>query len=149
MKTINWEAVRASTPGSCRDAQHSLGTNHVTHTVAAALRHGLLDEETTPMPDLTGAELIAAERSRQIEAEGWSPEHDAEHCDDDLALAAACYATPYNFRDPHGRTGVPPQLWPWGRSDWKPTADRIRELVKAGALIAAEIDRLQAQRGEA
>lgn len=95
----------------------------------------------------TGAELIAAERARQIVDEGWSPEHDAEHDNEGLALAAACYATPYSLRDPHGRTGSTPHLWPWGRSDWKPTADRIRELTKAGALIAAEIDRLQRMGG--
>ena len=38
---------------------------------------------------------------------------------------------------------MPPTLWPWALSQWKPTPDdRIRELTKAGALIAAEIDRL-------
>lgn len=36
------------------------------------------------------------------------------------------------------------KIWPWDKSWWKPTPDdRIRELIKAGALIAAEIDRLQ------
>jgi len=34
-------------------------------------------------------------------------------------------------------------LWPWGSEWWKPSKDPIRDLVKAGALIAAEIDRLQ------
>ena len=39
--------------------------------------------------------------------------------------------------------GIPP-TWPWDESWFKPTPDdRIRELVKAGALILAEIDRLQ------
>jgi hypothetical protein len=33
--------------------------------------------------------------------------------------------------------------WPWNDDDWKPSPDPIRNLVKAGALIAAEIDRLQ------
>jgi hypothetical protein len=94
----------------------------------------------------TGIDLIAAERRRQVEVEGWTPEHDAEHGADDLAVAAACYALPYPLRD--GRTGLPPYRvgWPWERDAWKPTPDdRIRELVKAGALIAAEIDRLQAK----
>lgn len=36
--------------------------------------------------------------------------------------------------------------WPWHSSWWKPSDDPIRNLVKAGALIAAEIDRLQRQR---
>ena len=53
-----------------------------------------------------------------------------------MAVAAACYALPAWCR---GRT----RRWPWDDEWWKPTPDdRIRELVKAGALIAAEIDRL-------
>jgi hypothetical protein len=100
---------------------------------------------TAPVPaarDRSGAALIAAERERQIEDEGWTPEHDAEHWDDDLARAAVCYAMPFSERPLLG----PPRLWPWESQAWKPTLnDRIRELTKAGALIAAEIDRLQAR----
>jgi hypothetical protein len=41
-------------------------------------------------------------------------------------------------------TGIIGRYWPWDREWWKPTPNnRIRELAKAGALIAAEIDRLQ------
>jgi hypothetical protein len=92
----------------------------------------------------TGAELIAAERARQTAEEGWTLEHDAEHTDDELARAAACYAMPAMYRayvDP-----MCPADWPWHRGHWKP-GNRIRELVKAGALIAAEIDRLAAAGG--
>lgn len=85
---------------------------------------------------VTGAALITAERRRQITAEGWMPEHDAEHADDELARAAACYAMPDRYREL--------RLWPWRPGWWKPSPDdRVRELVKAGALIAAEIDRLR------
>lgn len=80
---------------------------------------------------MTGAELIAQERQRQVEQEGWTPEHDARHVNGELAEAAAAYAT--------GTLS----LWPWGLSWWKPK-DRISNLVRAGALIAAEIDRIQA-----
>jgi hypothetical protein len=92
----------------------------------------------------TGIELIAAERQRQIEKEGWTAEHDAEHKEGELAIAAACYAYPNYDED----WAVQSQLqWPFERKRWKPTPEnRIRELQKAGALIAAEIDRLQ--RGE-
>lgn len=90
----------------------------------------------------TGINLIAIERARQIEHEGWSPEHDAEHDRDDLAMAAVCYATPERVR--HMQRSRE-KYWPWARAYWKPTPDdRVRELVKAGALIAAEIDRLHA-----
>lgn len=83
--------------------------------------------------------LIGAERRRQIEVEGWSPEHDdAEHGNGELAMAAACYALPHDDDEPTD----PPEFWPWAESWWKP-GDRVRELVKAGALIVAEIERLQ------
>jgi hypothetical protein len=91
-----------------------------------------------------GADLIAAERTRQIEIEGWTPKHDVEHDDHDLAFAAVCYATPDWHRFLNNR-GIPVD-WPWEPEAWKPRPDdRVRELVKAGALIAAEIDRLQAR----
>jgi len=89
--------------------------------------------------------LIAAERQRQLDVEGWTPEHDDEHDGDALAMAAVSYALP---PDHYERTcggdleGYPPRPWPWNHAWWKPSpSDRVRELVKAGALIAAEIDR--------
>ena len=86
-----------------------------------------------------GVERIAAERRRQIEEEGWAPEHDVAHSNGSLAEAAACYAS-HEYR---GGSKLPPPNWPWGGHWWKP-GDRLRELTKAGALIAAEIDRIQA-----
>lgn len=96
----------------------------------------------------TGVELISAERKRQVEQEGWTKEHDAKHANSELAQAAACYAMPEWDRK-YISTGLGPRpiLWPWYIEWWKPTPnDRIRELVKAGALIAAEIDRLLAEK---
>jgi hypothetical protein len=99
---------------------------------------------------MTGAERIAAERQRQIEVEGWDAEHDRGHAEDGsgseaLVWAAICYATPPSDRRTSpmpffGDSGVPRE-WPWDSKWWKP-GERIRELEKAGALIAAEIDRL-------
>ena len=95
--------------------------------------------EPAHCPPGSGAELIAAERERQVTAEDWTPEHDAGHTSGELALAGALYAIPFPARKGHVN------LWPWGEGYWKPTSDdRVRELVKAGALIAAEIDRLNA-----
>lgn len=91
-----------------------------------------------------GVHLIAAERRRVIEQEGRTAEHDAMHGDDAMARAAACYATPAADRVymPAAHHEFPAD-WPWNWSEWKPCPeDRIRELVKAGQLIAAEIDRL-------
>ena len=88
----------------------------------------------------TGLDLIAIERFRQVDQEGYSPEHDDHHVPDELVWAAICYATPPVRRRYYG---PPLREWPWKMGDWKPAPDdRIRELVKAGALIAAEIDRL-------
>lgn len=88
----------------------------------------------------TGIELIAEERQRQGDVEGWTPEHDAQHKLCELSFAAAAYAVP-----PFGNTKdfKRTHLWPFEPCYWKPSNDRIKELVKAGALIAAEIDRLQ------
>lgn len=103
-------------------------------------------------------EMIAAERSRQINSEGWTAEHDDEHDGGDLADAAACYADAasaiargapptdlHNIADDfslydgqHGNL-----QWPWELEWLKLSPDPIRNLVKAGALIVAEIERLQ------
>ena len=79
---------------------------------------------------------IAAERQRQIDEEGWTPEHDDEHDDGQMAMAAACYA---NFSG-WSLKEVPPD-WPWAKEWWKPK-DKRRDLVRSGALIVAEIERL-------
>jgi hypothetical protein len=90
-----------------------------------------------------GVELIAAERRRQIEVEGWTAAHDEEHEDGELAIAAACYALqPEQVASVNGIAGPNQIRWPWEMEWYKRDDDRIRELVKSGALIAAEIDRL-------
>ena len=89
---------------------------------------------------MSGADLIAAERQRQIGVEGWTPEHDAEHDHGELIAAGVCYAM---AADPDGAGDTAEDWWPWEESWWKPSNDPVRNLVRAGALIAAEIDRLQ------
>jgi hypothetical protein len=85
----------------------------------------------------TGIELIAEERQRQIEVEGWTLEHDIKNAPNELAIAASCYCLPEGKREFRVR-----DQWPFAYEWWKPTPEnRIRELQKAGALIAAEIDR--------
>ena len=78
---------------------------------------------------------VMAERHRQVTAEGWSPEHDDAYRQDELARAASCYAAG------HRPGSAPPAAWPWPEDWWKPTEAR-RDLVKAGALILAEIERI-------
>lgn len=91
-----------------------------------------------------GVDLIGAERIRQIVEEGWTAGNDDQHRNAQMVSAALCYALAFTPRSPPG-TGVVVR-WPWDQSWWKP-GDRIRNLAKAGALIAAEIDRLERANG--
>ncbi len=89
---------------------------------------------------------VLAERRRQIEVEGWTPEHDDQHANGEMAGAAACYAV--SDITHWARHHVIKTLWPWAPECWKPS-DHRRNLVKAGALILSEIERLdRAQQGE-
>lgn len=85
---------------------------------------------------------IMRERVRQIEDEGWDEKHDDQHAEGELAAAAACYAAPFEIigveRDPPARYF---EAWPWDLEWWKPK-ERRRDLVRAAALIVAEIERL-------
>ena len=87
---------------------------------------------------------VLAERKRQIEAEGWTPEHDDAHTEGQLAKAASCYAAAGGLSDDArsllGRQ-FPPARWPWDDKWWKPK-NRRRDLLRAAALLIAEIERL-------
>ena len=85
---------------------------------------------------------VQAERRRQITAEGWTPEHDDEHADGQMARAAACYALAGSSAPNDGTAALLVSLaWPWDEQWWKPSTAR-RDLVKACALALAEIERL-------
>jgi hypothetical protein len=117
------------------------------------------------MDKIDGAARIKAERSRQIEEEGFLSDHDAGHGAAELVRAAIAYAgtalppvpntgeerVVYIRQELHegGRDNLVAftDIWPEG---WAPEWDKrdggsvVRNLTKAGALIAAEIDRLLA-----
>lgn len=95
---------------------------------------------------------VWAERRRQVSQEGWSEEHDDHHDTGELALAASCYAWAaslgedgqedvkvYPFTGEEGR--FVRKFWPWDASWWKHASPR-RMLVKACALLLAEIERI-------
>lgn len=90
------------------------------------------------------AQDVLTERRRQIEAEGWTPEHDDEHVNDEIAALACFYAMPPGAREWDGPDTYASTLGDAMLPDgWHAkTGDRRRELVKAGALILAEIERL-------
>lgn len=88
---------------------------------------------------------IIQERVRQQAEEGWTLEHDDAHGRGQLARAAAAYAlhaTHFRCMEQKAyRIKAPQPNWPWGLEWWKPKDSR-RDLVRAGALIVAEIERL-------
>jgi len=86
---------------------------------------------------MNGAELILKERQRQINEENILAEDDDQWISEELVDAASSYLYVRCDKDDY------PEEWPWSCVWWKPSCDRIRNLTKAGALIAAEIDRLQ------
>lgn len=84
-----------------------------------------------------GIELVRRERERQRVFEGHHPSTDAKYVNGELSSAAACYAlTPSRWRDV-----LWSQVWPWGSGTFKPRG-RKENLIRAGALIVAELDRL-------
>ncbi len=85
---------------------------------------------------------VQAERRRQVEAEGWTPEHDDEHSHGQMARVAACYALAGSSAPNDGTAALLVSLaWPWDEQWWKPSTAR-RDMVKACALGLAEIERL-------
>lgn len=118
----------------------------------SAIEAGWLNPE-----DLSKALIdVMNERDRQWNEEGWTPEHDDAHQYGELAMAAAAYAcnTPTHRKQidvfanriggGQSRVGwfMPHLLlWPFEQKWWKPR-DARADLVRAGALILAEIERL-------
>ena len=119
----------------------------------------VLEKAQQRIADLESRTVTAAaadvleERQRQVTAEWWSFKHDDQYKNTELAFAASCYAfhaaaASWDLEDdgiPYDSHPVPKQ-WPWDPSWWKPT-DARRELVKAGALILAEIERIDRAAG--
>ncbi|WP_343728489.1 hypothetical protein [Duganella sp.] len=101
------------------------------------------NDDFLPAPaQRTALRDIAAERQRQISAEGWTPEHDDKHTAGDMAIAASCYAwAGCSHAESDVQSKRLPLDWPWSAAWWKPK-DKRSNLVRAGALILAEIERL-------
>ncbi|EPC02494.1 hypothetical protein L861_09085 [Litchfieldella anticariensis FP35 = DSM 16096] len=92
---------------------------------------------------------IAEERARQIAVKGWTPEHDDKYRSGELAAAASAYAWAAYYEQDIGDVDreTPPETWPWEDCEsWNPSTPR-RNLAKAGALIVAELERLDRTEG--
>ena len=113
-----------------RDARKTVGAAATAAPQAQAVERDAL----TP-----AARDVLAERARQVSAEGWTPERDDQYTDCQLAAAAASYAV--CGKDPKALKLMGVTAWPWRDYWWKPETYR-RNLEKAGALILAEIERI-------
>lgn len=94
--------------------------------------------------NLSGATLIKLERDRQIKTENFSLENDSRCVQRELVMAALAYACTDGSSEQDAQAKE--MFWPWTDKWYKPSANAVRNLTKAGALIAAEIDRLNALR---
>jgi len=114
------------------------GWRGVRFTVEAVPVEDIHANHQQAAPLSLAARSVLAERRRQVEEEGWTREHDDTHINGELADAAAMYATspPWPHID-----GTAPRSWPWNPSFFKPR-DRRSNMVRAAALLLAEIERL-------
>ncbi|MDR8077819.1 hypothetical protein KPA96_19375 [Burkholderia cenocepacia] len=111
---------------------HGIGGHARGMLSAAAVR--LTSRETLT----AAARDVLAERRRQVDVEGFTPEHDDEHnTRGEIPAAAGSYALHAFDR----RIAYIPAWWPWRRTWWKPGTPR-QMLVKAGALILAAIEQI-------
>lgn len=135
LRAVGWDVMRAP-PDLARIREQAFAAG----VAFAEARHAVGQERAA------GAEAgqavmeeIAVERRRQVEVEGWTLEHDDGHDMGQLAAAASCYALYSTFPDAI-RKGLRPNAWPWVGT-WHPKTGRC-DLIRAGALIVAEIERL-------
>lgn len=89
----------------------------------------------------TELELIELERANQRSL-GYAAAHDDEHIHGEIAVAAMCYTHEAVLWNNGHNLGDCEDHWPFEDEAWRPSEDPVRNLVKAGALIVAEIERL-------
>lgn len=96
---------------------------------------------------MNALELIAEKHRTNQEHKGYTAAHDDTHTNGELSAAATCYLDrgwlQIQQRAPREEPRKPPFIWPFEAAAWKPSDDPIRNLVHAGALIVAEIERLR------
>ncbi|MEX3961066.1 hypothetical protein AB4Y42_02430 [Paraburkholderia sp. EG286B] len=140
-KPEGWGDIRIIEPADARSILAALATSDAAVPIKICFGESAqLSTETAdkPVQRMSDAERdVHAERARQVTVEGWTPIHDDHHDLGQLASAGACYALAHRW----ARRDSPPQPGDWNHAWWKPTSWR-RDLVKAGALIIAEIERI-------
>jgi hypothetical protein len=105
-------------------------SEHLIHVVLDRLRHKLVTEAAPPGQRLPGIRLVESERLRQLDAKRYDAAHDDQLCHGEL-LDMACWFV----------SGDSSALeWPW-EDDAPEHLSRVDDLIRAAALICAEIDR--------
>lgn len=112
-------------------------TNNITLRIDASQVAQAMRDAFQEIGHGSGVALIATERFRQVSVEGFDLRHDDQYQNGELLAAAICYIQ--SASDPMAQVATP-DAWPWAPEWWKPTGGQ-RDLERAGALIAAEIDR--------
>lgn len=89
------------------------------------------------------ARELVEERERQVDVEGFAPARDDALPPHELSMMAASYAIEPSWRSMAIAAGDArvPMTWPRTKASWKPRDDR-RDLIRAGALILAAIERI-------
>ncbi|AYF31082.1 hypothetical protein CSH63_27315 [Micromonospora tulbaghiae] len=121
------------------DLYHRAGAAGAAHLARAVLNWlaGRCVVEAAPHLDQSPAlALIAAERIRHLEGKGYDANHDDQYRDGELAGMALWYADDESSAID----------WPGGLDDLPARGGRLQDLVRAGSLLAAEIDRLLRER---
>ncbi|MCQ8380495.1 hypothetical protein JEK38_10510 [Klebsiella pneumoniae] len=133
------------------DAEQKLCAANVTLDARAELAERQLESRTVTVT--AAAADVLAERKRQVSVEGWTPSHDDAHKNNEMAFAAACYAfhaaaASWDLEDcgTDYDSHPAPKNWPWEPEWWKPKSARA-DLVRAGALILAELERIDRAAG--
>ncbi|EPK7688197.1 hypothetical protein K7Y63_003801 [Serratia marcescens] len=160
------EAVKADASQVFKEIGTELGCNPDNESIMMAIDELKATQMTGPLKDVLKRNIeleakldtpaitdVVAERQRQITREGWTPRHDDQYENNELAFAASCYAfhaaaASWDLEDegtPYDSHPVP-KAWPWHAEWWKPTNPR-RDLVKAAAIILAEIERIDRAAG--
>ena len=149
-KAVEDQGLKARTPSAGLDQRPAFAFQLVTpvqdEIILALARGSVVDHSQRPVireadeapiwNPSRALQDVADERQRQRDAEGWTLDHDDGHKGGELARAGACYAL-------HAGTnlgGQTPLFWPWAKEWFKPKTAR-RDLVRAAALIIAEIER--------
>ncbi|MCO7217087.1 hypothetical protein NH448_17860 [Halomonas sp. OfavH-34-E] len=87
--------------------------------------------------------LIRGERVRQVSKEGFTPDHDDQYADGELMAASICYLLAAVLQNAGLQAHrQPPTGWPWASEWWRPAGGARRNLVKAGALLLSELERM-------